>query len=296
MFDVCVIGQIVKDFNYLRGKRSVPKIAPGGTSFYSTYSYYSLGFKTAVVTSFNHNDKSFLPKQFKNGTIKFFNNKDATTTEFKNIYKAGNINYRKQEVAFNNKAVTGFIPVAKIYHFGPLILNDIDRDLYLKVAKRKGLKVLDIQGLVRKLKNKKVVEQIGSSVGKLVEGFNILKCDTRELSLIKNYSDKKKIIGYLWDKGISEIIVTKGFFGSTIYSRELGKIAIPPFIPSKIKDATGCGDVYTAIYAMARYKRYSIYHAGLLASAGSGLKTENIGPLKKGMNYIKKRVNPICKI
>ena len=41
----------------------------------------------------------------------------------------------------------------------------------------------------------------------------------------------------------------------------------------------GCGDTYTAIYCYARLKKYSIYHSGLLASAGSGMKTEKTGPL-----------------
>ena len=295
-FDVIVIGQILRDLNYLKGKNNAPIISPGGTGFYSTYSYYNLGLKTSVVTSFNYSDKSYLPKPFKDGSIKLFNNQNATTTEFRNIYKVGNKNYRKQEATFNHSAIKGFVPKAKIYHFGPVILNDINYDLYMRVVKRKGLKILDIQGLIRNLRNQKIIEQINPSIDTLLEGFNILKCDTKELFLIKNYSDKKKIIKYLWDKGISEIIVTKGFFGSTIYSREIGKITIPPFIPSKIIDTTGCGDVYAAIYTMARHKKYSVYHAGLLASAGSGLKTENTGPLKKSMNYIKKRVNPICKI
>jgi len=295
-FDAVVIGQILKDFNYLKGKSSTPIILPGGTGFYSTFSYYKLGLKTSLVTSFNYKDKTYLPKPFRDGSIRIFNNRNATTTEFRNIYKVSNKNYRKQETIFNRSAIKGFVPKAKIYHLGPTLSEDIHFDLYKKVAKRKGLKIIDIQGLIRNFKNQKIIEQINPSIDTFLEGFNILKCDTKELFLIKNYSNKKKIIGYLWDKGISEIIVTKGFFGSTIYSRELGKIAIPPFIPSKIIDVTGCGDVYAAIYAMARQKKYSVYHAGLLASAGSGLKTENIGPLKKSMSLIKKRVNPICEI
>jgi len=41
----------------------------------------------------------------------------------------------------------------------------------------------------------------------------------------------------------------------------------------------GCGDTYTAIYCYARLKKYFIYHSGLLASAGSGMKAEKTGPL-----------------
>ncbi len=294
MFDVCVIGQIVKDYNYLKGKKYPPKISAGGTGYYSTYTYYNLGLKTAVVTSFNKNDKYLLSKQFEN--IKIINNNNATSTEFRNFYKFGNKNYRKQEAVYNNRPVKNKIPKAKIYHFGPLVLNDINYILYKKIKKRKGLKILDVQGLTRNIKNQIIINQINPSIKKLLKGFDVLKCDIRELLLIKDYPKKESIVNYLFDLGISEIIVTKGFFGSTIYSKEKDRTVIPPFIPNKIVDTTGCGDTYAAIYAFARYKGYSIYHAGLLASAGSGIKTEKTGLLTKSFTKIKIKVNPICQI
>lgn len=294
MFDVCVIGQIVKDYNYLKGKKYPPKISAGGTGYYSTYTYYNLGLKTALVTSFNKNDKYLLSRQFDN--IKIINNNNATSTEFRNYYRFGDKNYRKQEATYNNRPVKNKIPKAKIYHFGPLVPNDINYILYNKIKKRKGLKILDVQGLTRDIKNQIIINQINPSIKKLLKGFDVLKCDTRELFLIKDYKKKESIVNYLFDLGISEIIVTKGFFGSTIYSKEKDITVIPPFIPNKIVDTTGCGDTYAAIYAFARYKGYSIYHAGLLASAGSGIKTEKTGLLTKSFTKIKIRVNPICQI
>ena len=294
MFDVCVIGQIVKDYNYLKGKKYPPKISAGGTGYYSTYTYYNLGLKTALVTSFNKNDKYLLARQFDN--IKIINNNNATSTEFRNYYRLGDKNYRKQEATYNNRPVKNKIPKAKIYHFGPLVPNDINYILYNKIKKRKGLKILDVQGLTRDIKNQIIINQINPSIKKLLKGFDVLKCDTRELFLMKNYKKKESIVNYLFDLGISEIIVTKGFFGSTIYSKEKDRTVIPPFIPNKIVDTTGCGDTYAAIYAFARYKGYSIYHAGLLASAGSGIKTEKTGLLTKSFTKIKIRVNPICQI
>lgn len=294
MFDVCVIGQIVKDYNYLKGKKYPPKISAGGTGYYSTYTYYNLGLKTAVVTSFNKNDKYLLSRQFEN--IKIINNNNATSTEFRNYYRLGDKNYRKQEATYNNRPVKNKIPKAKIYHFGPLVPNDINYILYNKIKKRKGLKILDVQGLTRDIKNQIIINQINPSIKKLLKGFDVLKCDTRELFLMKDYKKKESIVNYLFDLGISEIIVTKGFFGSTIYSKEKDRTVIPPFIPNKIVDTTGCGDTYAAIYAFARYKGYSIYHAGLLASAGSGIKTEKTGLLTKSFTKIKIRVNPICQI
>ena len=294
MFDVCVIGQIVKDYNYLKGKKYPPKISAGGTGYYSTYTYYNLGLRTAVVTSFNKKDKYLLSKQFKN--IKIINNNNVTSTEFRNFYNFRYKNYRKQEVTNNNRPVKNKIPKAKIYHFGPLVPNDINYTLYEEIKKQKGLKVLDVQGLTRNIKNQIIINQINPSIKNLLKGFDVLKCDTRELLLIKNYPKKESIVNYLFDLGISEIIVTKGFFGSTIYSKEKDRTVIPPFIPNKIVDTTGCGDTYAAIYVFARYKGYSIYHAGLLASAGSGIKTEKTGVLKKSFTKIKIRVNSICQI
>ena len=294
MFDVCVIGQIVKDYNYLKGKKYPPKISAGGTGYYSTYTYYNLGLKTAVVTSFNKNDKYLLSRQFEN--IKIINNNNATSTEFRNYYRLGDKNYRKQEATYNNRPVKNKIPKAKIYHFGPLVPNDINYILYKKIKKRKGLKILDVQGLTRDIKNQIIINKINPSIKKLLKGFDVLKCDTRELFLMKDYKKKESIVNYLFDLGISEIIVTKGFFGSTIYSKEKDITVIPSFVPNKIVDTTGCGDTYAAIYAFARYKGYSIYHAGLLASAGSGIKTEKTGLLTKSFTKIKIRVNPICQI
>jgi len=294
MLDVCVIGQIVKDYIYLKGKKYPPKISAGGTGYYSAYTYYNLELKTAVVTSFNKNDKYLLPKLFKN--IKIINNNKATSTEFKNFYRLGNKNYRKQEVAYNSRPVKNKIPKAKIYHFGPLVQNDIDYILFKKIKKRNGLKILDIQGLTRNIKNQIIITQIHPLIKRVLKGFDILKCDKKELSLIKNYQKKESIINYLFNLGISEIIVTNGFFGSTIYSKEKGRTIIPPFIPKRVVDTTGCGDTYAAIYAYARYKKYSIYHAGLLASAGSGLKTKKTGLLTESFTKIKLKVNSIYQI
>ena len=75
MLDVCVIGQIVKDYNFLKGKKYPPKISAGGTGYYSAYTYYNFGLKTAVVTSFSKQDEYLLSGQFEN--IKIINNNNG---------------------------------------------------------------------------------------------------------------------------------------------------------------------------------------------------------------------------
>ena len=90
--------------------------------------------------------------------------------------------------------------------------------------------------------------------------------------------------------GIEEIIVTNGSHGSAIYSKSKGEFNIPSFKPDKLKDTTGCGDTYTAIYAYSRLRGYPIYEAGLFASAGASLKIEQIGPLSTSIKRIKEKI------
>ena len=125
-----------------------------------------------MVTSFNKKDKYLLSKQFKN--IKIINNNNVTSTEFRNFYNFGYKNYRKQEAIYNNRPVKNKIPKAKIYHFGPLVPNDINYTLYKKIKKRKGLKILDVQGLTRNIKNQIITKQKNLLNEKFLKGFNIL--------------------------------------------------------------------------------------------------------------------------
>jgi len=65
--------------------------------------------------------------------------------------------------------VRGKLQKAKIYHFGPLILNDIDITLYQVVNKLNGLKVIDIQGLHRSIREKKIIEKGNTIIKKFLK-------------------------------------------------------------------------------------------------------------------------------
>ena len=104
-------------------------------------------------------------------------------------------------------------------------------------------------------------------------------------------SNTSKSIELLKRWGLEEIIVTNGSKGSTIYRKSEGKFNIPSFKPNRLKDTTGCGDTYAAIYAYARMKGFPIYEAGYLASAGASLKIERIGPLSSSIGHIKEKID-----
>ena len=47
MFDVCLIGHVVRDLNSIGGAELPPR--PGGAAYYSTMVYRRLGLRTAVL-------------------------------------------------------------------------------------------------------------------------------------------------------------------------------------------------------------------------------------------------------
>ena len=288
-YDVYIVGQIVRDINYLSKVDSRVQTF-GGTAFYSGVTYNSLGLTTAVHTSFDVHDKPLLANYGFDKEIVLFNQKGSTTTEFNNYYSEKNINVRFQKVKFNGFPIDGELRNSKIYHFGPLLSGDIAMNVYLALKKLSGIKIIDVQGLIRQVRKDNVVWQSNKDVRKILSNFNMIKCDQNELNYITNSKNPSKSIELLKQWGLKEIIVTNGSKGSTIYSKSEGEFNIPSFKPNRFKDTTGCGDTYAAIYAYARMKGFPIYEAGYLASAGASLKIENIGPLSTSIEHIKEKI------
>ena len=288
-FDVYIVGQIVRDVNYLSKVESRVQTF-GGTAFYSGVTYNSLGLTTAVHTSFDVHDKPLLANYGFDKEIVLFNQEGSTTTEFNNYYSEKSKNVRFQKMKFNGFPVDGELRNSKIYHFGPLLSGDIAMNVYHALKKLSGIKIIDAQGLVRQVRKDNVLWQSNKDAREILSNFDMIKCDQKELNYITNSKNTSKSIDQLKRWGLKEIIVTNGSKGSTIYSKSEGEFNIPSFKPNRFKDTTGCGDTFTAIYAYSRLRDYPIYEAGLLASAGASLRIEHIGPLSTSIEHIKEKI------
>jgi len=230
-YDVCIVGQIVRDINYLsKIDRKVQTF--GGTAFYSGVTYNSLGLNTAVLTSFDVNDKPLLANYGFDKEIALFNQEGSTTTEFNNYYSEKSKNVRFQKMKFNGFPIDGKLRQSKIYHFGPLLSEDIAMNVYLALKKLSGIKIIDAQGLVRQVRKDNVVWQSNKDVRKILSNFNMIKCDQAELNYITNSTNHNKSIDQLMRCGIEEIIVTNGSHGSAIYSKSEGEFNIPSCNPN----------------------------------------------------------------
>ena len=79
--------------------------------------------------------------------------------------------------------------------------------------------------------------------------------------------------------------VTLGGGGSIIYAE--GKFyETPAYPPSKLVDATGCGDTYSAGYLYARAKGMSYEESGRFAAAMCTLKLEHTGPFDRTIDDV----------
>jgi len=179
-FDVYIVGQIVRDINYLSKVDSRVQTF-GGTAFYSGVTYNSLGLTTAVHTSFDVHDKPLLANYGFDKEIVLFNQEGSTTTEFNNYYSEKSKNVRFQKMKFNGFPVDGELRNSKIYHFGPLLSGDIAMNVYLALKQLPGIKIIDVQGLVRQVRKDNVVWQSNKDVREILSNFNMIKCDQKEL-------------------------------------------------------------------------------------------------------------------
>ena len=115
--------------------------------------------------------------------------------------------------------------------------------------------------------------------------IDILKVNEHEIESLTGYTDLHQAAKQfdLW--GIKEVLMTLGSYGSVIFVE--GRFyEIPAYTPTKIEDATGCGDTYAAGYLYSRAKGAGYVEAGKYAAAMCTLKIEHTGPFDRSESDI----------
>ena len=180
---------------------------------------------------------------------------------------------------------------SKIYHFGPLLSGDIAMNLYLALKQLPGIKIIDVQGLVRQVREDNVIWQSNKDVRTILSNFDIIKCDQAELNYITNSTNYNKSIDQLMQCGIQEIIVTNGSHGSTIYSKSEGELNIPSFKPNRFKRYNWVRRHFYSNICLFTFEGLSyLLNQGCLLPQGPSLKIEHIGPLSTSIEHIKEKI------
>jgi hypothetical protein len=172
---------------------------------------------------------------------------------------------------------------------------------------------IDLQGFIRSFdkdgkvsyssnqENRGLINRIVELIGDKL----ILKGTEEEMSLLANQHDDPYGLMHFFDRFNSNglFIMTLGECGSLIFKKDHTILEIPAFIPKKVTDETGAGDVYFSIFLyeflLSNKSMKALEYAALLASAASSFLVEEQGPSGtvskdlvlrrvKEKNYIKK--------
>jgi len=280
MFDVCVIGHVVRDVNTIGGSEYEP--SPGGTAYYSAIVYASLGLRAAVITKVARQDEGPLLDGLRGAGVEVVNLDTERTTVFRNYYAPENSDIRMQHV--DARAGGLFLedlpPLrARLVHVGPLTKEDVDPSIIRHYAKLGSTIALDAQGLTRDIVGGEVVASHGPGLGAFLRHVDVFQADDEEILTFTGLAAVNEAAARVRADGAGTVIVTKASRGSLVFGPE-GTLRIPAVPPRRRLDATGCGDTYLAAFMSRRLRGERLIECANFAAVAASLNIENHGPLK----------------
>jgi sugar/nucleoside kinase (ribokinase family) len=271
---ICCIGHITRDRVVNPG--SVVNM-PGGTAWYFSQAIARMPVNYALVTAVG-NDELLYASQLREINVDVTALPSTHSVYFENSY-GDNPDHREQRVlqkadSFTVEQLSGI--TAKVFHLGPLLADDFEDGVIQELAAQ-GVVSLDIQGLLRRVEDTRVVPIDWPAKNKLLPYIHTLKVNEHELAVLTGQDDIKAGAKILAGMGVKEVVITLGSEGSLIYAD--GRFhTIAACKPPVFKDATGCGDTYMAGYLYKRVQGASVPEAGRFASAMAGSKAGISGP------------------
>ncbi|MEJ2295243.1 MAG: PfkB family carbohydrate kinase, partial [Candidatus Lokiarchaeota archaeon] len=119
---------------------------------------------------------------------------------------------------------------------------------------------IDVQGFLRKIDNQGIIkytpdEKLISNMKKIIKLIGnrlILKGSEIEMQLISGCEEYHEIMNYFKTKfnAQSIFILTLGERGSWLVKKDESILKVPAFRPKRVRDETGAGDVYLAIFLL----------------------------------------------
>ena len=289
-FDVCVVGHVTRDVNTIDGVPQEP--SPGGTAYYSSMAYRSLGLRTAVVTRVATEDQTELLDEIRRAGIAVTCLPSRRSTIFENIYPSADPDIRFQRVdAIGDPFTAGDVAdvAAKVFHFGPLTRADIPISLLEAAHLKGGCVALGAQGYLRVVVGSTVEMEPWPDLEEGLRWAHVFQADVEETLLFAEDMNILGAVEKLAALAPGEIITTDGSHGSRHFV-DGRTIRIPSFPPRRQMDATGCGDTYLAGYLARRMTSGDIAHCATFAAAMASMKLEAVGPFRGGGSRVLARM------
>lgn len=286
MTEICCIGHITRDRIITQDPPNTVYSA-GGSAYYVAWAFQALPHDVdfQLVTSVSREMMSEVERLREAGvSVKSFESPDNVF--FENKY-GKNMDNRTQRVLaksapFTIEQLEGI--EARVFHLGTLLADDFVPEVVEYLA-TKGDVSIDVQGYMRYVKGEQVYSTEWNDKLRLLKHTAILKVNEWECQTLTGITDPFVAAEQIHAWGVREVIVTLGGGGSIIYAE--GKFyETPAYPPSKLVDATGCGDTYSAGYLYARAKGMSYEESGRFAAAMCTLKLEHTGPFDRTIDDV----------
>lgn len=261
---ILLIGNLTIDHNYSDGIKST---LPGGSVYFCSKTFENLNLTATIISPYGKDfPKNLLPKT---DFVPSQSNFDRTLI-FKNIYTNG---FRRQEadnirysnIPRLNKLENDILKDKTIILFCP-ILDNIDPEdiVYIKKMLPESFIVLLPQGFFRKLSANKIVQTDWVNWRRIICYIDLIVVSDKDTVS----SDSR---AYEWSNYKPIIIVTKQDKGCSIYIKK-NRTDVSAFYADKIKDATGAGDIFAALFVYYyNFRTRDIYKSALFANAGACL-------------------------
>ena len=286
MTEICCIGHITRDRIITQDPPNTVYSA-GGSAYYVAWAFQALPHDVdfQLVTSVSREMMSEVERLREAGvSVKSFESPDNVF--FENKY-GKNMDNRTQRVLaksapFTIEQLEGI--EARVFHLGTLLADDFAPEV-VEYLTTKGDVSIDVQGYMRYVKGEQVYSTEWNDKLRLLKHTAILKVNEWECQTLTGITDPFVAAEQIHAWGVREVIVTLGGGGSIIYAE--GKFyETPAYPPSKLVDATGCGDTYSAGYLYARAKGMSYEESGRFAAAMCTLKLEHTGPFDRTIDDV----------
>lgn len=222
----------------------------GGVTIYAGITYSRHGIKTMAITNIADRNPQVMAC-LRNQRILLHNGQTRQTTRFINDIHTGSRRQKNPQRAapISRQQILDHVKDVDGVHLGPLHPKDIDID---GIKSLKGLHrevILDVQGLVRGIKNANVYPAVSPHIDAALSVSDIVKANKYEYEMLIQFF-QMDLAELMRRFEIREFIVTDGAGGGFVQPPDEAAI---PYAAAAIEsgdDTTGAGDIFLAAYVV----------------------------------------------
>lgn len=280
VFDIVTVGHFAIDYIVLP-RSDIARQTLGGSPTYVSIAARKLDAQAGVISKVGDDFPKNYIKLLRSDKVDLFGVKkvkNVSTTSFVIKYVNG---YRRLLLKSRAPPILqeDVSPMfkAKVIHVAPIV-GEISFEVIEELRKKANMLSLDPQGLLRKfdsngrgslrkLVNKRVLEQI-----------DIYKSSLQEIRKIARSRSLKASMKEIQNSGTKIVIVTLGRKGAAILFDETFR-RIPAIQPKELIDPTGAGDVFAGAFLAEYVNNNDPMWCACVGSAMSSFKVATVGPL-----------------